>query len=37
MFNDNAIALGGIDKKNIKKLSLTNSLGYASISLFKKK
>jgi thiamine-phosphate pyrophosphorylase len=37
MFNDNAIALGGINKKNIKKLSLTNSLGYASISLFKKK
>jgi len=36
-FDNKTIALGGINKKNIKKLSLTNSTGYASISLFKKK
>lgn len=30
------IALGGINKKNIKKLNLTNSYGFAGISFFKK-
>ena len=30
------IALGGINKKNIKKLNLTNSYGIAGISFFKK-
>ncbi len=31
------VALGGINKKNIKKLSLLNICGYAGISYFKKK
>ncbi len=30
------IALGGINKKNMSKLKITNSYGFASISLFKK-
>ena len=31
------IALGGIDNKNIRKLSLTKSIGFGAISLFQKK
>ena len=31
------VALGGINEKNIKKLSLLNICGYAGISVFKKK
>ena len=31
------VALGGINEKNIKKLSLLNICGYAGISYFKKK
>ena len=31
----NIIALGGVNKKNIKKLSLTNCVGFAGISYFK--
>ncbi len=35
--NKNIIALGGISKKNLKKLNLLNISGFAGISLFKKK
>ena len=34
--NINIIALGGINKSNLKKLSLTNCVGFAGISYFKK-
>jgi len=36
-YNTIFIALGGINEKNIKKLKLLNSAGYASISYIKKK
>tara|TARA_Y100000590_G_scaffold464301_1_gene633403 strand:+ start:199 stop:771 length:573 start_codon:yes stop_codon:yes gene_type:complete len=32
----NIVALGGINNKNLKKLNLTKSIGFASISLIKK-
>ena len=31
------IALGGISKKNLKLLNLTNCIGFAGISFFQKK
>ena len=34
--NRKIIALGGINYNNLKKISLTKSVGFASISLFKK-
>ena len=34
LIKKNIIALGGISKKNIKKLKLTNCLGFAGISFF---
>ena len=35
--NKKVIALGGISKKNIKKLKLVDSFGFAGISFFQKK
>ena len=35
--NKKVIALGGINKKNIKKLNLLNVYGYSGISLFSTK
>ena len=35
--NKKVIALGGISKKNFKKLKLVNSFGFAGISFFQKK
>jgi thiamine-phosphate pyrophosphorylase len=35
--NKKVIALGGISKKNIKKLKLVESFGFAGISFFQKK
>ena len=35
--NKKIIALGGISKKNIKKLKLVNCFGFAGISFFQKK
>ena len=35
--NKSIVALGGVSKKNIKKLSLTNCFGFAGISYFKEK
>ena len=32
----NVVALGGINMENLKKINLTNSIGFASISLIKK-
>ena len=31
------VALGGLNKQNLKKLNLTNVIGYAGITFFKKK
>jgi thiamine-phosphate pyrophosphorylase len=33
--NKKTVALGGISKKNIKKISLTNCFGFAGISFFR--
>jgi len=33
----NIIALGGISKKNLKKIYLTKAIGFAGITFFKKK
>ena len=35
--NKKVIALGGVSKKNLKKLKLVNSFGFAGISFFQKK
>ena len=35
--NKKVIALGGISKKNLKKLKLVDSFGFAGISFFQKK
>ena len=35
--NKKIIALGGIDKKNIKKIKITNAYGFSGISYFKNK
>ena len=35
--NRNIIALGGINKKNLKKINLLNISGYAAIDFFEKK
>ena len=35
--NKKVIALGGISKKNLKKLKLIDSFGFAGISFFQKK
>ena len=37
MTPNKCVALGGINKKNIKKIKLTNVIGFAGISFFKKK
>ena len=37
LYKKNILALGGISKKNIKKLKLLNIKGFGGISLFKKK
>ncbi len=34
--NNNVIALGGISKKNVKKVKMTNSIGFSGISYFNK-
>ena len=35
--SNKCIALGGVNKKNIKRIKLTNVTGFAGISFFKKK